>query len=114
MSGGAGSFKKKKKQTERDTTTKGNPSTEASACLRCASSRRTPPPGRGSPCPRPAVSLCEYCLFFFQAEDGIRDSCDWSSDVCSSDLESGGPTQLRALVDVIDEMLKRRDREHRL
>src|SRR3954467_15577168 len=24
---------------------------------------------------------------FFQAEDGIRDlSCDWSSDVCSSDL----------------------------
>src|SRR4030066_1323851 len=26
-------------------------------------------------------------LFFFQAEDGIRDSSvDWSSDVCSSDL----------------------------
>src|SRR5881397_4412991 len=26
-------------------------------------------------------------LFFFQAEDGIRDAqCDWSSDVCSSDL----------------------------
>src|SRR5438309_8634036 len=25
--------------------------------------------------------------FFFQAEDGIRDwNCDWSSDVCSSDL----------------------------
>ena len=24
---------------------------------------------------------------FFQAEDGIRDDhCDWSSDVCSSDL----------------------------
>src|SRR5436190_8686980 len=28
-------------------------------------------------------------FFFFQAEDGIRDSlCDWSSDVCSSDLGS--------------------------
>src|SRR3989475_4799841 len=26
-------------------------------------------------------------FFFFQAEDGIRDfDCDWSSDVCSSDL----------------------------
>src|SRR3712207_6911518 len=24
--------------------------------------------------------------FFFQAEDGIRDWRDWSSDVCSSDL----------------------------
>ena len=28
-----------------------------------------------------------YFCFFFQAEDGIRDNqCDWSSDVCSSDL----------------------------
>src|SRR3712207_8874576 len=25
-------------------------------------------------------------FFFFQAEDGIRDWRDWSSDVCSSDL----------------------------
>src|SRR3970040_215207 len=25
-------------------------------------------------------------VFFFQAEDGIRDIGDWSSDVCSSDL----------------------------
>src|SRR5687767_15995796 len=25
-------------------------------------------------------------LFFLQAEDGIRDGTDWSSDVCSSDL----------------------------
>src|SRR2546425_11819071 len=25
-------------------------------------------------------------FFFFQAEDGIRDKLDWSSDVCSSDL----------------------------
>src|SRR5947207_11194336 len=31
------------------------------------------------------VGLCS--LFFFQAEDGIRDHCvTWSSDVCSSDL----------------------------
>src|SRR2546430_9539675 len=31
-------------------------------------------------------------FFFFQAEDGIRDfDCDWSSDVCSSDL-GGSPT----------------------
>src|SRR5690554_3037026 len=29
-----------------------------------------------------------YTIFFFQAEDGIRDAdVDWSSDVCSSDLE---------------------------
>src|SRR3989454_5522357 len=28
-------------------------------------------------------------FFFFQAEDGIRDLTDWSSDVCSSDLEMG-------------------------
>jgi len=26
-------------------------------------------------------------FFFFQAEDGIRDWRDWSSDVCSSDLQ---------------------------
>src|SRR6185369_17654976 len=35
--------------------------------------------------------FCEFVFFcfffFFQAEDGIRDfKCDWSSDVCSSDL----------------------------
>src|SRR5688572_32169322 len=30
---------------------------------------------------------CFFFFFFFQAEDGIRDfDCDWSSDVCSSDL----------------------------
>src|SRR5262249_59843009 len=30
-----------------------------------------------------------YVVFFFQAEDGIRDLVsDWSSDVCSSDLLS--------------------------
>src|SRR3712207_754765 len=28
-------------------------------------------------------------FFFFQAEDGIRDWRDWSSDVCSSDLGYG-------------------------
>src|SRR5437763_3386897 len=34
-------------------------------------------------------------LFFFQAEDGIRDtSVDWSSDVCSSDLGHAGAAQL--------------------
>src|SRR5215203_6375152 len=27
-------------------------------------------------------------FFFFQAEDGIRDWRDWSSDVCSSDLRT--------------------------
>src|SRR3989475_5428141 len=35
------------------------------------------------------VAPCAFgiCSFFFQAEDGIRDfDCDWSSDVCSSDL----------------------------
>src|SRR6202451_4790343 len=38
----------------------------------------------------PALSRAELAMFFFQAEDGIRDSGDWSSDVCSSDLEAGG------------------------
>src|SRR2546423_14860249 len=28
-------------------------------------------------------------FFFFQAEDGIRDLTDWSSDVCSSRLRGG-------------------------
>src|SRR3712207_7570079 len=32
------------------------------------------------------VFLWCVCYFFFQAEDGIRDWRDWSSDVCSSDL----------------------------
>src|SRR5256885_12224138 len=35
---------------------------------------------------------------FFQAEDGIRDLTDWSSDVCSSDLIKGIPAVKRALV----------------
>src|SRR5690349_21999580 len=31
-----------------------------------------------------------FFFFFFQAEDGIRDPLrDWSSDVCSSDLQAG-------------------------
>src|SRR6056297_4293124 len=36
-----------------------------------------------------ALALNEViAFFFFQAEDGIRDlRSDWSSDVCSSDLE---------------------------
>src|SRR5213080_5207305 len=34
------------------------------------------------------VTGVQTCAFFFQAEDGIRDTAiDWSSDVCSSDLE---------------------------
>src|SRR5437867_10271500 len=33
--------------------------------------------------------------FFFQAEDGIRDSYgDWSSDVCSSDLDDELPRRV--------------------
>ena len=34
------------------------------------------------------VQTCALPIFFFQAEDGIRviGLCDWSSDVCSSDL----------------------------
>ena len=32
------------------------------------------------------VSVFEYVIFFFQAEDGILDLVVWSSDVCSSDL----------------------------
>src|SRR5438876_8260620 len=34
--------------------------------------------------------MCHLMIFFFQAEDGIRDGTDWSSDVCSSDLELAG------------------------
>src|SRR5260370_15961170 len=30
----------------------------------------------------------QHYLFFFQAEDGIRDDLVWSSDVCSSDLRA--------------------------
>src|SRR5689334_23586237 len=38
-------------------------------------------------------------VFFFQAEDGIRDgNCDWSSDVCSSDLDPRALPVLLALV----------------
>src|SRR5258708_22703974 len=43
------------------------------------------------------VSTAWSLFFFFQAEDGIRDSSVWSSDVCSSDLErssSGRPATL--------------------
>src|SRR5687768_18429667 len=38
--------------------------------------------------------------FFFQAEDGIRDVADWSSDVCSSDLPRSDdrPVQVRKLL----------------
>src|SRR6476620_5183955 len=32
------------------------------------------------------VAAFNRMSFFFQAEDGIRDWRDWSSDVCSSDL----------------------------
>src|SRR5256885_5698209 len=31
------------------------------------------------------LAAIEQLVFFFQAEDGIRDVADWSSDVCSSD-----------------------------
>src|SRR5438034_6902551 len=51
------------------------------------------------------VSVGLLCLavfvffFFFQAEDGIRDSlCDWSSDVCSSDLDCLSNSSLRLLI----------------
>src|SRR2546423_6348309 len=40
---------------------------------------------------RTDVSGTEMNFFFFQAEDGIRDlTVDWSSDVCSSDLDAQG------------------------
>src|SRR5215203_6066582 len=35
-------------------------------------------------------------FFFFQAEDGIRDWRDWSSDVCSSDLRRAARTPWRS------------------
>src|SRR6266571_52399 len=44
--------------------------------------------------------------FFFQAEDGIRDlTCDWSSDVCSSDLcgRAACPPLQAALPHLIDQ-----------
>src|SRR5207248_9989909 len=44
-------------------------------------------PQSGS-CSLPTVVTSYFSFFFFQAEDGIRDPYgDWSSDVCSSDLE---------------------------
>src|SRR3989304_3643102 len=67
--------------------------------------------GRGRPGRRPTATACAWAsppgmipdlLFcFFQAEDGIRDVRDWSSDVCSSDLSAdpswrgGVPMQMK-------------------
>src|SRR6266536_5942362 len=43
-----------------------------------------------------------FYVFFCQAEDGIRDPLDWSSDVCSSDLHirtiPGGNATARGLL----------------
>src|SRR2546428_5785915 len=39
------------------------------------------------------LRLMNWMSFFFQAEDGIRDYKDWSSDVCSSDLRA--PARVR-------------------
>src|SRR3712207_5407199 len=36
-------------------------------------------------------------FFFFQAEDGIRDWRDWSSDVCSSDLNDMGKVAIQMM-----------------
>src|SRR5438445_7884847 len=45
---------------------------------------------------------CLVFFFFFQAEDGIRDNWrDWSSDVCSSDLEP----RIRGVDDRVDLVL---------
>ena len=45
---------------------------------------------------------------FFQAEDGIRDisSCDWSSDVCSSDLKENAKFSIM-LFQLASEMFKK-------
>src|SRR5207248_5214140 len=45
-------------------------------------------------------SVLFFC-FFFQAEDGIRDSYgDWSSDVCSSDLFLSNRSRQATLLDL--------------
>src|SRR3990167_2556528 len=45
--------------------------------------------------------------FFFQEEDGIRDDCDWSSDVCSSDLLMTASEIERTLVRLAHEMVEK-------
>src|SRR5258706_5969520 len=45
----------------------------------------------------------KLCIFFFQAEDGIRDWSDWSSDVCSSDLEH--TSELQSLTNLVCRLL---------
>src|ERR1022692_797937 len=60
------------------------PLTVQNADGRARGRRRTPTPLRAGP------GGGGQPFFFLQAEDGIRDlQGDWSSDVCSSDLDSG-------------------------
>ena len=42
------------------------------------------------------VCYCRVCLFFFFKQKTAYEivDCDWSSDVCSSDLEMGAMEQL--------------------
>src|SRR5207237_6304525 len=43
-------------------------------------------------------AIQQIIFFFFQAEDGIRDfKCDWSSDVCSSDLMAQAKAMLESI-----------------
>src|SRR5258707_7113904 len=44
-----------------------------------------------------------FHFFFFQAEDGIRDWRDWSSDVCSSDLTMAKRTH-SSIGDVLNQL----------
>src|SRR2546430_10293733 len=44
------------------------------------------------------VSVCEYFFFFFSSRRRhTRFDCDWSSDVCSSDLAQDGDQRLQQL-----------------
>src|SRR5947207_9949015 len=43
-----------------------------------------------------------FLVFFFQAEDGIRDHCVTGADVCSSDLQHVGDAIVGRLVEVTE------------
>src|SRR2546422_3073745 len=60
----------------------------------------------------PRSTLFPYTtLFRSQAEDGIRDSRDWSSDVCSSDRSEEHTSELQSRLHLVCRLLLRSE-EH--
>src|SRR5437588_8457056 len=46
--------------------------------------------------------VCHFCFFFFSSRRRhTRSLCDWSSDVCSSDLKDGVPVGVRVAEELL-------------